>query len=425
MNFRSFASIFKSYRLSVRLIFLTLAMAFLSGCALIHHPGNSSGLPMTPGAQPDKILLQKAENEFQHGRYDTGRLLLQSMINTYPDSEYLSQAKLAIANSYFKQGGISGLTEAEAEFKDFITFFPTAPEAPMAEYQAGMCHFRLMGKEDRDQTEANEAAQEFQEFLLKFPDSPLMPLVKDRLREVQEVLAGGDFQIAMFYYRREANKAASQRFKEIVDKYPSFSQGDQVFWYLGQTYARLQQPRLGIAYYDRLIMEFPLSPLTKNAREQLVSLRAPVPTPSRAVMARAQADAVRDQRRSLVAKALGGFSSTPDLSKTLHGPVMLQSPNQIQVRIARLNAPKPSPPNATLSAQAVSVTRKVSRPQADPNSNHTASTSTASSRPAKTHQAASAQKSGSSSTRASLPQKKDTKDSKDSKLHFLKKVIPF
>jgi outer membrane protein assembly factor BamD len=417
MSFSKHISRLRQSSLNFRLVISIVGALFLSGCALIHHP-NTAGLATPPGAQPDKVLLQKAEDEIQHGRYDTGRLLLQSMLNTYPDSEYLSQAKLAIANSYFKQGGISGLTEAEAEYKDFITFFPTAPEAPMAEYRAGMCHFRLMGKADRDQTEAGEAGQEFQEFLLKFPDSPLMPLVKDRLREVQEVLAEGDYKIAMFYYFHEANKAAASRFEDVASKYPNFSQGDQVFWYLGQTYARLREPRLGVPYYDRIIMEFPLSPLAKSAKQQLVSLHAPVPTPTQAVLARAEADAARDQKRSLMTKAFGGLSSAPNLSKTLHGPVILGSQNQIQVRIAKLNAPITSKAKATLTAQIPNTAKPGSGAQADPKTNHTQSSTSNSSKNGRAAQPS--QKSTLSSTRASVPQKKATK-----KHHFLLKVIPF
>jgi outer membrane protein assembly factor BamD len=416
MTFSNFFSKLRQVSRGFLFVSFIFGALFVSGCALIHHP-TTARLPVPPGAQPDRILLQKAENEIQHGRYDTGRLLLQSMLNTYPDSEYLSQAKLTIANSYFKQGGISGLTEAEAEYKDFITFFPTAPEAPMAEYRAGMCHFRLMGKADRDQTEAGEAAQEFQEFLLKFPDSPLMPLVKDRLREVQEVLAEGEYKIAMFYYFHEANKAAASRFKEVASNYPNFSQGDQVFWDLGQTYARLRQPRLGIPYYDQLIMEFPLSPLAKSAREQLALLHAPVPTPTRAVLARAQADAVRDQKRSVLAKALGGLSSAPNLSRTLHGPVILGSPNQIQVRIAKLNAHRPTSAKATLTAQNVNTAKLGSGAQADPKTNHSAPATSHSTKGVKA--TAASQKSSSSSARASVQRKKDGK-----KHHFLK-LIPF
>ena len=97
----------------------------------MHHP--DPGLVFSPGEQPDKVLYQKAVHEVAHSRFEVGRLTLQTLINTYPDSEYLSKAKLSIADSYYNEGGVSGFTQAEAEYKDFITFFPTAPEAPEAQ----------------------------------------------------------------------------------------------------------------------------------------------------------------------------------------------------------------------------------------------------------------------------------------------------
>ncbi len=81
---------------------------------------------------------------------------------------------MAIADSYYDEGGVSGFTQAEAEYKDFITFFPTAPEAPEAQYRVGMSHFRVLAKADRDQTEALLAEAEFKEFLREYPDGPLI-----------------------------------------------------------------------------------------------------------------------------------------------------------------------------------------------------------------------------------------------------------
>lgn len=389
-----------------------LSVVLLPGCLLSHfHRHSESGLPVAPGEQPDKILLEKSLNEFKHGRYDTGRLLLQSLINTYPDSEYLSQAKLAIADSYYKQGGISGLTEAEAEYKDFITFFPTAPEAPMAEYRAGMCHFRLIGKSDRDPTEAREAAHEFEVFLQRYPTNPLMPEVKGRLREVQEVLAQGDYEIAMFYYTHRAYLASKSRLQEISEKYPSFSQGDDVFWYLGQSLAQLHKPREAIPYYDRLLMEFPLSPRVGDAKAELASLHAPIPTPTKAMLARAEADAARHDHRSIVQEALGAFSSSPDYSSTLHGPVVLGSQNQIQAQIAKLDNPKPAPPAASVSVQSASAASLSQGKEVDPKPTSQATETSSSS------------KQQSLSTKDSSPPP-PAPPSKKGKFHFLKHIIP-
>ena len=241
----------------------------------MHHP--DPGLIFAPGEQPDKVLFQKATNEISHGRYDVGRLTLQTLINTYPDSEYLSKAKLAIANSYYSEGGVSGLTQAESEYKDFITFFPTAPEAPEAQYRVGMAHFRLMAKADRDQTEAKVADAEFKEFLLKYPDSPLVSRVKRRLRQTQEVVAEGEYFTANFYYLHGDYRASRSRFQEIVDKYPDFSAGDEALYYLGQSLEHLHRGREAIPYYSHVITDFPLSPLIPQAKERLTAMKQPIP----------------------------------------------------------------------------------------------------------------------------------------------------
>jgi outer membrane protein assembly factor BamD len=293
--------------------------------------------PVNPGDQTDKILYEKAVREIEHGRYDVGRLTLQTLINTYPDSEYLAKAKLAIADSYYNQGGVSGLTQAEAEYKDFITFFPTAPEAPEAQFRAGMAHFRLMAKADRDETEAKLAEAEFKEFLLKYPDSPLLHRVKTRLREVQEVLAQGESKIAKFYYMRHANRAAQSRFEEIAERYPDFSRGDSVLWYLAQTLERLKTPNEAIPYYARIVTDYPLSPLVGDAKSKLVAMHQPVPRPTKAMLARAKADQVRHSHRDLFEKLGAMMSSAPDTSATRHGPVRLGGP-QSGVELAKSSA---------------------------------------------------------------------------------------
>jgi outer membrane protein assembly factor BamD len=328
----------KFLRCSVLCLLVTLVMV-LPGCVLFVHRNSSDNLLPT-GQQPDKILYEKSIDAINHGHYDVGRLTLQALLNTYPDSEYLAKAKLAIADSYFEEGGTAGLTEAESEYKDFITFFPTAPEAPMAQYRVAMAHFRLMGKPDRDLTQIRLAEAEFKEFLLKYSDSDLMPRAKARLREVQEVLAEGEFEVARYYYDKHADPAASSRLVEIVDHYPSFSEADQACWYLGQTYERMKKPKLAAPYYARILTDYPLSPMVPEAREQLAALHQPIPEPTKATLARAQADAMHNTRMSLMRKITGTFSSAPNLSATRHGPVILSNESNNPVMMAK--NPQPS-----------------------------------------------------------------------------------
>jgi outer membrane protein assembly factor BamD (BamD/ComL family) len=79
--------------------------------------------------QPDKVLLDRAVRELQKKRYQSARLLLQTLINTYQDSEYISKAQLAIAQSWFKEGGSRALAQAELGCTQLIQQFPDSPEA--------------------------------------------------------------------------------------------------------------------------------------------------------------------------------------------------------------------------------------------------------------------------------------------------------
>ena len=325
---------------------------FLPGCFLHRHRKSELAAIVNPGDQPDKILYEKAGNEIEHNRFDVGRLTLQTLINTYPDSEYLSKAKLAIADSYYEQGGVSGFTQSEAEYRDFITFFPTAPEAPQAQYRIGMAHYRLMAKADRDQTEARLAEAELKEFLVKYPDNPLVIRVKARLRETQEVLAEGEFETASFYQFRGAFRAARGRYREIVEKYPNYSRGDEALFGLGQTLERLKTPKEALPYYAQLVRDFPLSPHVPDATQRLVAMGAPVPKPTRATLARAQADTTRLQPKGLLDKLAAAMAVGPDTSATLRGPVELGGAKATGVRNAQGLTPS-SQPNATVVAEPV------------------------------------------------------------------------
>src|SRR6266852_3954621 len=125
--------------------------------------------------QPDKVLFDLAIDDIEHSRFEIARLLLQNLINTYDTSEYLAKAKLAIADAWFREGGTHGLTQAEAEYKDFILFYPTMEEA--AESQKKICdiHYKQMEKADRDPNSALRAEQECRQLIVQFPNSKFAP----------------------------------------------------------------------------------------------------------------------------------------------------------------------------------------------------------------------------------------------------------
>src|SRR5438128_1826777 len=178
-----------------------LAVAvFLSACGLKRHKYAN---PITKDTQqPDKVLFDKAINDIEHSRFEVARLTLQTMINTYDTSEYLAKAKLAIADSWYREGGSHGLAQAEAEYKDFILFYPTMEEAAEAQERVCDIHYRQMEKADRDPMHAIRAEDECRQLLVQFPNSKFAPETQQKLRNIQEVLADHEYRTAVFYHHK-------------------------------------------------------------------------------------------------------------------------------------------------------------------------------------------------------------------------------
>src|SRR5580700_9428708 len=193
-------------------------------------------IDVNTSAEPDKVLYDRAQADLTHARYTEGRLALQTLINTYPDSEYLAKAKLAVADSYFQEGGTSNLTQAIQEYNDFQTFFPFLDEAAYAQMQIGLAHYHMMEKADRDKTQGEAAEDAFQAFLLKYPTNTLAPKATQYLRDVQEVLADGEYKVAYYYYAKLDYRASAARLVELTDRYPLYSQNDEALWLLGDVY---------------------------------------------------------------------------------------------------------------------------------------------------------------------------------------------
>jgi len=294
--------------------------------------------------QPDKVLFDKAMDAMRHNRFDVARLTLQTLINTYPDSEYIARAKLAVGDSWYAEGGTAALAQAEQEYSDFEIFFPNMPEAAEAQLKIANIHYQQMEKADRDYTHAKRAEDEYRKMILQYPDSKLVPEAKLRLMEVQEVLGEREFQVGRFYYLRQSYPASIARLQSLVEKYPLYSRADEALYLLGQDYegqiARLRSaPRCdehglprGCATeavkgryigeltkkagqaYSQILTRYPLMDRSDDARKRLAALKQPIPRPTRGEVARNRAELASRSDASVVQKALGLVKKGPDTS---------------------------------------------------------------------------------------------------------------
>ena len=295
--------------------------------------------------QPDKVLFDKAMDAMRHNRFDVARLTLQTLINTYPDSEYIARAKLAVGDSWYAEGGTAALAQAEQEYSDFQIFFPNMPEAAEAQLKIANIHYQQMEKADRDYTNAKRAEDEYRKLILTYPENKLVPEAKQRLLEVQEVLAEREFDIGRFYYLRESYPASIARLQSLVERYPLYSRADEAEYMLGQNYEG-QMTRIRMTptcdvhnlprgctteavkarwldeftkeaaqAYGRIITRYPLMDRADDARKRLAALHQPIPRPTKAAVAQNRAELASRTESTTVQKLMGLVKKGPDVAQ--------------------------------------------------------------------------------------------------------------
>src|SRR6476620_12366563 len=160
--------------MSLRILVIALA-ATLTLTTACTNKKVSNPLAKVDSKQPDKVLFDRGMDAMKHNHFDVARLDMQTLINTYPDSEFIARAKLALADSWYAEGGTAALAQAEQEYSDFKIFFPNLKEAAEAQLKIANIHFQQMEKSDRDYTHAKRAEDEYRKVILQYPDSKLVP----------------------------------------------------------------------------------------------------------------------------------------------------------------------------------------------------------------------------------------------------------
>jgi outer membrane protein assembly factor BamD len=379
------------------LVATVLATGLLAASGCRHKTQNP--LANIDSKQPDKGLFDRAMDSLKKGRYQEARTLLETLINTYPDSEYIARAKLSLGDAWYAEGGKAAWEQAEVEYKDFQTFFPNLPEASEAQLKIASMHYRQMEKPDRDFAQAQRASDEYKTLIQQYPDSPLVPQAKQKLREVQEVLAERQFRIAHFYYLRDNLAASQARLESLAESYPLYSGVDEALFELGTLYEKevtgikkqkipdaqkekmvAQFEKRAIEAYSKIIKRYPATDRVPDAKRRLTALNAPIPEPTPEALAESKAEEASRERLKLVARVTGNFKKHPNVlpsskvgDPNLNEETVKSAPAMVNELTNQINGVQPS---QSVGVQAIGTgTGKPGANEAAPTSQQ-ASTST-------------------------------------------------
>jgi outer membrane protein assembly factor BamD len=227
----------------------------------------------TLSSPSDEVVFEAAKEAMEKGAYEAARQYFRRVIDGFPQSKHQPEARIGLADTYMAQGGPGNMILAVSAYREFLTLYPSAPQAAYAQFQAAEAYFRQMNSPDRDQTPTIQALEEFQRLLDVYPNSQYVEKARDRVRECRQTLARSEFQVGYFYQRtRKAWRAAIGRYERVLREYPDYEHLDEVIFRLGQALAASARFAEARPMLHRLKEEYPDSEWVSEANELLAEM---------------------------------------------------------------------------------------------------------------------------------------------------------
>jgi outer membrane protein assembly factor BamD len=259
---RIFAESFRPMRASAlfRLALLVLLLA-VAGCS---HFGKKGDVTET---LPLEDLYAQAKEALQNNNLTRASHYYERLVARFPFGPYTEQAQIELAYAQYKDHKEE---EAYSTVNRFIKTYPTQKHIDYAYYLRGLINFNrssglLERYIDRDQSKRDQAFSQqsfddFSELVKRYPSSPYAVDGRQRMVFLRDNMARSDLNIALYYLRREAFVAASNRAEHIVEVYQGTPQAADALAIMAESYKNLGQDKLSDDARRVLELNFPDHP---------------------------------------------------------------------------------------------------------------------------------------------------------------------
>jgi outer membrane protein assembly factor BamD len=257
---------------------LCCAAAFAVGLAACASSGPDIA---TLTSNSDQAIWDAGQKALQRKDWINARQLFRRIIDGFPQSPHGAEARLAVGETYVKEGGSTNDLLAVGAFREFLTLYPSHPKSDYAQFQVAEAYFRRRNSPDRDQTDTKEAVAEFQRLLDLYPDSPLAEEARARVTEARQSLARAEFLAGYFYQRtRELCRASIARYEVVLREYPDYKALDEVLFRLAECLQTTGRGAEALPHLGRLLEEYPKSSWAEPAKQLMATAASAPPVPS-------------------------------------------------------------------------------------------------------------------------------------------------
>jgi outer membrane protein assembly factor BamD len=248
-----------------------LLLALLSALPACSHKGPAD--IATLASNSDQVVFEAGQKAAAQNNWEAARQHFKRVVDGFPQSRFGPEARLALADTYFREGGIGNYILAISAYRDFLTLYPSHAKSDYAQFQVGECFFLQKNGPDRDQTNTKKSLEEFQRLLEIYPASPYTEPARTRIRDCRQTLARSEYLAGYFYQRtRKAYRAAIARYEGLLEGYPDYERLDEVLFRLAQCLVFMARKAEALPQLGRLLAEYPQSGYAGEAQDLIQEL---------------------------------------------------------------------------------------------------------------------------------------------------------
>ena len=221
----------------------------------------------TLASNSDQLIYDAAQKAIANRNFDSAKQYLKRLVEGFPQSNLGAEARLSLADVYFKEGGAANYILAISSYRDFLTLYPSHPRSGYAQFQVAEAFYKQKNAADRDQSQTEKALDEYQKLLEIHGGSEYEETARSRIADCRQSLARADFVAGYFYQRtRQAYRSAVLRYQHLLNEYPDYQRIDEVLYRLAESLVKSGRVAEARPQLARLLEEYNRSPFADDAR---------------------------------------------------------------------------------------------------------------------------------------------------------------
>ncbi|MEM9331829.1 MAG: outer membrane protein assembly factor BamD [Pseudomonadota bacterium] len=184
---------------------------------------------------PDALYNQALAN-LDSGDLKTAQKRIDDLNRQHPYSEYSRRSLILDTFINYRKGAYQ---EAASSGSRFIELYPADKDAAYAQYIIGMSYYKQIPHITRDQSVTRSAFNAMNALVEKYPESEYVDDAQRKIRITRDQLAGKEMLVGRYYQERREFLAAINRFRGVVEEFPSTRHVEEALARLTESYYSL------------------------------------------------------------------------------------------------------------------------------------------------------------------------------------------